>query len=155
MLRQSLEWRRLNQIDGMLDNWKPPEAMVKFYPVGFCGQDRHGCPGKALNSPLAGWAECVKWLTFTFCCLVASVDPRLRTVSCNSVRMRAVSILSFFVAVSKFHLRSRDPYPMICDQGGLPRIAGFRRPEGLPPLRVSTRPLFELQHFIHLTCVHV
>ena len=117
MLRQSLEWRRLNQIDGMLDNWKPPEAMVKFYPVGFCGQDRHGCPGKALNSPLAGWAECVKWLTFTFCCLVASVDPRLRTVSCNSVRMRAVSILSFFVAVSKFHLRSRDPYPMICDSG--------------------------------------
>ncbi len=57
MLRQMLEWRRLNKVDGMLETWTPPEVMRKYYSAGFSGQDKDGCPGNfAAVSPLASIA---------------------------------------------------------------------------------------------------
>ncbi|KAI9561276.1 hypothetical protein GHT06_012232 [Daphnia sinensis] len=44
MLLQSLEWRQIHQIDGILDNWTPPEVMKKYYAMGTVGSDKFGCP---------------------------------------------------------------------------------------------------------------
>ncbi|XP_046460982.1 SEC14-like protein 2 isoform X2 [Daphnia pulex] len=44
MLRQSIEWRRANRIDGILDQWEPPEVLKKYYPVELAGVDKFGCP---------------------------------------------------------------------------------------------------------------
>jgi len=44
MLRNSLEWRKKNQIDDILDNWQVPEVLEKYYSMGVCGNDKYGCP---------------------------------------------------------------------------------------------------------------
>lgn len=44
MLIQSIEWRQIHQIDGILDNWTPPEVMKKYYAIGSVGSDKFGCP---------------------------------------------------------------------------------------------------------------
>lgn len=44
MLLQSLEWRRLMQVDDVLETYKLPEVIKKFYPLGRCGTDKYGCP---------------------------------------------------------------------------------------------------------------
>lgn len=43
MLKNSLEWRREWGIDSLLD-WKPPEVLLKYYPVGQVGHDMAGRP---------------------------------------------------------------------------------------------------------------
>ncbi|KAK4004691.1 SEC14-like protein 2 [Daphnia magna] len=44
MLRQSLEWRRLNGVDEILDTFKPSEVFQKYFPAGEVGIDKFGCP---------------------------------------------------------------------------------------------------------------
>lgn len=44
MLRQSLEWRRLNRVNDILETWTPPEVIEKYYSIGQCGYDKFGCP---------------------------------------------------------------------------------------------------------------
>ncbi len=41
---QSMAWREKWKIDRLLIDWKPPEAMPKYFPGGMCGYDRDGCP---------------------------------------------------------------------------------------------------------------
>ena len=50
MLRNSLEWRKKNQIDDILDNWQVPEVLEKYYSMGVCGNDKYGCPCKPFYS---------------------------------------------------------------------------------------------------------
>lgn len=38
-------WRHINGIDGLLENWQPPEVIDKYYSAGTCGYDKFGCPG--------------------------------------------------------------------------------------------------------------
>ena len=40
---QSLEWRKANEIDTIV-NWDPPEVLVKYLPVNIVGRDKFGCP---------------------------------------------------------------------------------------------------------------
>jgi len=42
LLRQSLEWRKLNQVDDILETFQRPEIMTKYYPMGRCGTDKFG-----------------------------------------------------------------------------------------------------------------
>ncbi|XP_057372737.1 SEC14-like protein 2 [Daphnia carinata] len=44
MLRQTLEWRRLNGVDEILDTFKPSEVFQKYFPEGEVGVDKFGCP---------------------------------------------------------------------------------------------------------------
>ncbi|XP_046633901.1 SEC14-like protein 2 [Daphnia pulicaria] len=44
MLRQSLEWRRLNRVNEILQTWTPPEVIEKYYSIGQTGYDKFGCP---------------------------------------------------------------------------------------------------------------
>ena len=43
MYRKSVEWRRQKGVDHIL-KWKSPEVLRKYYPGGFAGFDREGCP---------------------------------------------------------------------------------------------------------------
>uniref|UniRef100_A0A0P5N3Q7 Cral/trio domain-containing protein n=2 Tax=Daphnia magna TaxID=35525 RepID=A0A0P5N3Q7_9CRUS len=40
MLRNSLDWRRKYKIDTLLDDFKPPEVLAKYFPAGFVGRDK-------------------------------------------------------------------------------------------------------------------
>ena len=42
LLLQSLEWRKLNQVDDILNTFERPEIMTKYYPMGRCGTDKFG-----------------------------------------------------------------------------------------------------------------
>ncbi|XP_046460824.1 SEC14-like protein 2 [Daphnia pulex] len=44
MLRQCLEWRRLNRVDEILDVYTPSEVFKKYYSDGQVGFDKCGCP---------------------------------------------------------------------------------------------------------------
>lgn len=44
MLRKSLEWRKMNRIDNLLDEWEIPEVMDKYHSMGVCGNDKFACP---------------------------------------------------------------------------------------------------------------
>jgi hypothetical protein len=44
MLRDSLEWRKKYGTDTILQDWSIPEVLEKYYPGGYCGVDKEGCP---------------------------------------------------------------------------------------------------------------
>jgi len=44
MLRKSLEWRKINRIDTILEEWEIPEVLEKYNSMGVCGNDKFGCP---------------------------------------------------------------------------------------------------------------
>jgi len=44
MLRKSMEWRKVNQIDTILDDWEIPEVLDKYHSMGVCGNDKFGSP---------------------------------------------------------------------------------------------------------------
>ena len=33
----------MNMIDSLIETWKPPEVLTKFYSMGTTGQDKLGC----------------------------------------------------------------------------------------------------------------
>ena len=41
---KSLEWRRSNRIDDLLDVWTPPTVLQQHFLLQMCGQDKFGCP---------------------------------------------------------------------------------------------------------------
>lgn len=43
---KSLEWRRANKVDEILDTFTPPEAFVKYYSMNHIGTDKFDCPRK-------------------------------------------------------------------------------------------------------------
>jgi len=43
-----MEWRRANHVDEMLD-WKAPQVLLDYLPIGLCGYDRLGGPGKSVK----------------------------------------------------------------------------------------------------------
>ena len=43
MYRSSATWRRQKGVDRLV-KWKPPVVLRKYYPGGFAGFDRAGCP---------------------------------------------------------------------------------------------------------------
>ena len=43
---QSLEWRRVNGVDDILEKWSPPEVLTKYYSFGTFGYDKFGSQGK-------------------------------------------------------------------------------------------------------------
>ncbi|KAL5016994.1 hypothetical protein ScPMuIL_006583, partial [Solemya velum] len=44
MLRNSLNWRKQNNVDNLLGGFVVPEVLQKYYPGGFSGVDREGGP---------------------------------------------------------------------------------------------------------------
>ncbi|XP_032781292.1 SEC14-like protein 2 [Daphnia magna] len=44
MLRQTLEWRRVNDVDDIFETYIPREVLKKYYPFGQIGVDKFGCP---------------------------------------------------------------------------------------------------------------
>lgn len=44
MFRQSMKWRAENGVDSILEDYKPPEVMLKFAPGGFLDCSAKGCP---------------------------------------------------------------------------------------------------------------
>lgn len=43
-----MEWRQINQIDGIVERWTPPEVLRKYYAIGLSGYDKLGCPGNTI-----------------------------------------------------------------------------------------------------------
>jgi len=48
MFRTSMEWRKANGIDNIL-NWKVPEMFEKEFPFQISGMDKDKCPGNHLT----------------------------------------------------------------------------------------------------------
>ncbi|CAH1800708.1 unnamed protein product [Owenia fusiformis] len=44
MFRNDVKWRKDNKCDTILDTWKPPEVIQKYYTGGLAGFDKEGCP---------------------------------------------------------------------------------------------------------------
>jgi len=44
-----MEWRKVNQIDTILDDWEIPEVLDKYHSMGVCGNDKFGSPGEKSN----------------------------------------------------------------------------------------------------------
>ncbi|XP_057372735.1 SEC14-like protein 2 [Daphnia carinata] len=44
MLRHTLEWRRINEVDDILETHFPREVFKKYFPFGQIGVDKFGCP---------------------------------------------------------------------------------------------------------------
>lgn len=44
MLRANLSWRQKYKIDTILEDYKPPEVLTKYFPGGLAGCDKEGCP---------------------------------------------------------------------------------------------------------------
>ena len=42
---QSMEWRMENGIDNLINSWKPPVVLEKYYSNGVIGYDKFGCNG--------------------------------------------------------------------------------------------------------------
>ncbi|KZS17891.1 SEC14 protein 2 [Daphnia magna] len=55
MLRRSVEWRRANRVDEILDQWEPPVALVKYYPMSIIGNDKFYCPVSVVAFGKADW----------------------------------------------------------------------------------------------------
>ena len=43
MFRKSSNWRRQAGVDRLI-KWRPPVVLRNYYPGGFAGFDREGCP---------------------------------------------------------------------------------------------------------------
>ena len=43
MYRSSVTWRRQKGVDRLI-KWKPPVVLRNYYPGGFAGFDKEGCP---------------------------------------------------------------------------------------------------------------
>ena len=43
MSYQDVEWRKQWKADAMI-NWEVPEILKKYYPGGYCGEDKNGHP---------------------------------------------------------------------------------------------------------------
>ncbi|XP_046633790.1 SEC14-like protein 2 isoform X2 [Daphnia pulicaria] len=44
MLRQSLEWRRVNEVDTIFERYTPSQVFMKYFAIGQIGIDKFGCP---------------------------------------------------------------------------------------------------------------
>ncbi|GIY47532.1 uncharacterized protein CEXT_650771 [Caerostris extrusa] len=44
MLRKHMEWRKEYQMDTILTDYKPPEVLIKYFPMNFLGFDKEGFP---------------------------------------------------------------------------------------------------------------
>lgn len=44
MLRTSLQWRNQIKADTLIDEYDPPEVLLKYFPGGLIGHDKEGCP---------------------------------------------------------------------------------------------------------------
>ncbi|GFO27392.1 sec14-like protein 2 [Plakobranchus ocellatus] len=42
MLRNHMQWRAKNKVDTILQDYKPPEVIAKYYTGGLFGQDKEG-----------------------------------------------------------------------------------------------------------------
>lgn len=49
VISQSLDWRRANKADEILNTFTPPEAFVKYYSMNHIGTDKFDCPRKERN----------------------------------------------------------------------------------------------------------
>ena len=52
---QHIDFRQRYELDTILQEWKPPEVLVKYTPGGFFGEDREGHPV---------WYDCMGNLDF-------------------------------------------------------------------------------------------
>ena len=37
-----MEWRLVNDVDNIVEKWKPPEVLLKYYSIGTSGFDKFG-----------------------------------------------------------------------------------------------------------------
>jgi hypothetical protein len=44
MLKKSMEWRKQMGAETILEDFKPPEVLEKYYTGGVCGFDKEGRP---------------------------------------------------------------------------------------------------------------
>ncbi|GBO20448.1 hypothetical protein AVEN_239976-1 [Araneus ventricosus] len=44
MLRKHITWNKEYGVDTILEDYKPPEVLVKYFPVSLIGYDKEGCP---------------------------------------------------------------------------------------------------------------
>ncbi|KAG0412932.1 hypothetical protein HPB47_009931 [Ixodes persulcatus] len=62
MLRECLIWRQQNNIDSILETYKSPEVLRRYFPGSLCNHDRDGRPLYIMrfgNGDFSGIAQCV------------------------------------------------------------------------------------------------
>jgi len=82
MYRKSAEWRRQKGVDRIL-KWNAPEVLRKYYPGGFAGFDREGCPVWIIpfgHADVKGMLACASKEEF--------MDFTLKIVECSMLLMR-------------------------------------------------------------------
>lgn len=57
---QSLEWRRLNRVNEILQTWTPPEVIEKYYSIGQTGYDKFGCPRNYIHQSLNNYFDTIQ-----------------------------------------------------------------------------------------------
>ena len=103
MYRKSANWRRQKGVDRIL-KWKPPVVLRNFYPGGFAGFDREGCPVWIIpfgQADMKGQLrECLTELCLAFVGMLACVskeefmDFTLKIVECSMLLMKKIYLLS-------------------------------------------------------------
>ncbi|KAG8199839.1 hypothetical protein JTE90_015837 [Oedothorax gibbosus] len=75
MMQKNISFRKKIGADTILTDYKPPELIEKFYPRGYLGPDKEGCPVRFMpfkNLDLRGFvysvkkSDVLKFLTFLF-----------------------------------------------------------------------------------------
>ncbi len=77
-----MDWRRQHRIDSILDEFKPPEVLAKYFPAGFVGQDKLKNPRK--NKKLENLLKQLHWKNKR---LVKQTKKNIRFFQCGSFDM--------------------------------------------------------------------
>jgi hypothetical protein len=62
---KSLEWRRVNEVDTILERYTPSQVFKKYFSCGQIGIDKFGCPGNTINGFLRNY-NILLFISFLF-----------------------------------------------------------------------------------------
>jgi len=144
MLRKSIEWRRINKIDTILDWYKPPEVLVKYYTAGAIGYDKSGGPVwiySVGNLDVKGMFQSVSKKDYIWYCMIyLSERSRLHLRERNKKNGTDVTYMTFIGDMSNVSMRTMYYKPFLDAGMESTKILEANYPENLGRLFVINAP---------------
>jgi len=149
MFLKSLEWRRLNKIDDMVDTWTPPEVLPKYYPIGRTGYDKTGAPLWILRVgkfDIKGMFQCITKKDYMMYCMIYLTENSRRQMKRRNEEMNSnVTYQTFIGDMSDVSMRDMYYKPYLDAGMESTKIMEANYPENLRRLFVINAPrLFTL-----------